>query len=629
VSKAPGDRIGRYIVDRRLGLGGMAEAWLAHQEGPAGFSKPVVVKVLQSTHAADPKMVELFLREARVGAGLNHTNLVQIFDLGEANGEYYIAMEYVDGLTLQQATRRCWALGTGIPIDIALRVIAGAALGLHHAHTRKGFDGDEAGIVHRDISPDNIMIARDGTVKVLDFGVSKLRGSEGTQTGELKGKIPFMSPEQLDGVDVDGRADLWALGVTLYWCCVGRRPFTAQSDVQVIRSILETEPAPPSTLNRVVTPEMEEVIMNLLEKDRGKRIATAAKLASRLQRLWPPSQGNPVARFIEKMSHFDDDPPELKAKTGSGSGVRGLPAAPPERDSTEIVARGPSAEADHGPGGTLELPRPAPVDPETTYADGDDDGPSTGNSGAQTVRLTRARRARRRLTAAAASVVVVAAAAAYLLAERRDPPGPAPALVREAAPSTSPAAAAVEDAPRDHPPPDEGSDPEADRADPAPEGAEIEPTAEESPTEDVPAARRPAELRSVVTVAPPHIRWTTLAGKPLGQGARALQVPEGDKHILAIDGRREARIVVPVAPRIAWEALAQCTLVVRVLPYATSVQLGAEDLGPTPLKAQSVVCGSSATYKVTIVKDKQREIRSVRVKPGAEAMLTVDLRGPK
>src|SRR5688572_32943126 len=119
----------------------MAEAYLAHQEGPAGFSKPVVVKVLHAQHAADEKMVDMFLREARVGARLNHTNVVQIFDLGEAEGEHYIAMEYVDGLTLLQAARRCWAMGQGLPVDIGVRVVAAAAQGLHHAHTLKATDG--------------------------------------------------------------------------------------------------------------------------------------------------------------------------------------------------------------------------------------------------------------------------------------------------------------------------------------------------------------------------------------------------------------------------------------------------------------------------------------------------------
>ena len=149
--KAPGDRIGRYIIDRRLGVGGMAEAYLAHAEGPSGFVKPVVVKVLLSQFAGDKDRVDLFLREARIGARLNHANIVQIFDLGAAPGDEHIAMEYVDGLTLQQATKRMWAMGAGIPMDIAVRVVAGAAAGLHYAHTLKAPDGSFWGVIHRDI----------------------------------------------------------------------------------------------------------------------------------------------------------------------------------------------------------------------------------------------------------------------------------------------------------------------------------------------------------------------------------------------------------------------------------------------------------------------------------------------
>jgi eukaryotic-like serine/threonine-protein kinase len=225
-----GDRIGRYTIDRLLGEGGMGAAFLAHHEAIAGFKKKVVVKVLQHDKASDPVNVELFLREARVGGRLNHTSIVQIFDIGEERGAHFMAMEYVDGVTLLQATRRCWVQGNGLPMHVALRVIAAAAEGLHYAHTFKHHNGTAAGVVHRDLSPDNLMISREGTVKVLDFGVARIGGSEATKSGDLKGKIPYMPPEQLKAdLDIDGRADLYRSASPSIGVCAAGVPSWATS----------------------------------------------------------------------------------------------------------------------------------------------------------------------------------------------------------------------------------------------------------------------------------------------------------------------------------------------------------------------------------------------------------------
>ena len=320
MDRAAGERIGRYIIDRRLGAGGMAEAYLTHQEGLAGFVKPVVVKVLHPWMSADPKSVELFMREARLGARLNHSNIVQIFDVGDDGGEPYIAMEYVDGLTLQRATKRCWGLNEGIPVDVALRIIAAAATGLHHAHTSTGADG--SGLVHRDMSPDNIMIAQDGTVKLLGFGVARAAGNDATIGGAIKGKVPFMAPEQLTAGALDARTDLWALGVTLYWCLSGRRPFTGEGEHGVMRAILESTPVALGRHNPLVSPELNALVMSLLERDKAKRLPTAKALAEGLSELVKPTRTSPVAEFITRMREFDDDPPEKRRTTGGFPAVR-------------------------------------------------------------------------------------------------------------------------------------------------------------------------------------------------------------------------------------------------------------------------------------------------------------------
>ncbi|HEY4223977.1 MAG TPA: serine/threonine-protein kinase, partial [Myxococcota bacterium] len=273
MAKAAGDRIGRYVIDRRLGAGGMAEAYLARQEGMAGFAKPVVIKVLHAWRAAEAKTVASFLREARVGARLSHKNIVQVLDVGEDRGEHYIVLEYVDGLTLLQLAKRCWSISEGLPVDVAVRVGVAAAAALEYAHA--------AGTVHRDISPDNIIIAKDGTVKLLDFGVAKVEGADATKGSEIKGKVPYMSPEQLVAGDVDARTDLWSLGVTLYWALAGKRPFVGEGELGTMRAILEDKPVPLRTRCPAASVKLEHLVHQLLQRDKDKRVQTAAELGKR------------------------------------------------------------------------------------------------------------------------------------------------------------------------------------------------------------------------------------------------------------------------------------------------------------------------------------------------------------
>lgn len=591
---AAGARIGRYVIDRRLAVGGMAEAYLAHQEGPAGFSKSVVVKLLHEQHANDPAMIELFLREARVGARLNHQNLVQIFDLGDVDGKYFIAMEYVDGLTLLQLTKRCWGLDQGIPMEIAVRIVAAAAHGLHYAHTLRAPDGSHAGVVHRDISPDNIMIARDGAVKVLDFGVAKLFGSESSRSGEIKGKVPFMSPEQLDpNKEVDARTDLWALGVTLYWCLVGFRPFSGATDIHIVRAILDLQPVPVREHNKAVPAELEAVVMNLLEKDAGARISSANKLAARLLRLVPPSQHNPVARFMERMSHFDDDPPEARPKVRTSvSGTGGLPASPLSGDSTDILARDATADA-------------VAVDaaPAQAAAASTEDVPSTVRLKAGRQAGATSGHARKALVAAGVTAIVVVAAVAMFTRSGGDDLPVIPERIEPApAPVTSPP----------EPPPQ----PLAEAVPPVEPIAALTGEAAIAPLKGAPRAPR-----TVVVSAPAHVRWLSSTGKVLGQGNNTLTVTEN--VVVAHDTKRDGRTLVPVAAKIDYAKLPMGSLLTRVLPFATNVKIGGESLGPTPVRTIALVAGS---YRVVIEKDGKAVTRTVKVKPGDQTLLTVDLR---
>jgi serine/threonine protein kinase len=673
----------------------MAEAYLAHQDGMAGFKKQIVIKVLHAHHAHEPATVELFLREARVGGRLNHANIIQIFDLGEDKGQPFIAMEFVEGLSLLQATKRCWAMGGGIPIDAAVRIVAAAADGLHHAHTLKNSDGSEGGIIHRDVSPDNIMIARDGNVKVLDFGVARIGGAEATRSGDIKGKIPFMPPEQVQGnIDVDARADLYALGVCLYWCLTARRPFAGGNDAGTMKAILEETPAPVRRFNPNVTPELEAVVMNLLEKDREKRPPSAAKLASRLKKVLPPTQENPVAKFIERLRMFDDDPPEkrpearatggwpavvLPAETTDASQVMPLVGTsspsgsdtPPEPDTRErgtdtLIEQSSSAfelvpqlashkgaprgisglfGADQLPPnakgatarGIADIPEVEDHESEgmrsTTvqsdappYAEPNDEATARNDvtldenaklpslddlSAASTVVLPgEAARVQRQRTmifvgaAGAGLLLALILAIAYASRDIAPPPNP---------PAPQPAPVVVQSTPPT--PVDEVRDLD-----------EIEALFESSGPAARPAPKTPEATREVFVVAPQSIRWLTVSGRVLGEGSRALQVPESDKVIVAHDRKRDGRTSVPVAKHIDYGALPRGTLRISVKPTATNVKLGTEPFGPTPIGPIDVVAG---TYKVTVENKGTVVVRQVKVRAGTETPLSVDVPAAK
>jgi serine/threonine-protein kinase len=216
---AVGERIGRYVIVRSLGQGGMAEVFLARAEGEAGFEKLVAVKVLQANFAANPAVVDLFLDEARVAAGLNHPNIVQTHDLGRAGDRYFIAMEYVDGPDLSQLLTMAREQGERVPVPIALGVLCRICDGLHAAHTAVGPDGKPLSLIHRDVKSANVFVSRTGSVKIGDFGIAKathtMRVSR-TEIGLVKGTPGYMAPEQRLGQEVDLRVDVYGVGAIAY-----------------------------------------------------------------------------------------------------------------------------------------------------------------------------------------------------------------------------------------------------------------------------------------------------------------------------------------------------------------------------------------------------------------------------
>lgn len=258
----PGDSFGRYEVLRTLGAGGMGEILLARQPGMAGVRRRVVIKKILSHLAKDPDFIDRFMDEARLAAGLNHGNIVQIYEAGEINGEYFMAMEYVDGLDLKELLVELRANDRRIPEPVALYILVEIAKALSYAHQKKDEDGRPLGIVHRDVSPANLLLSRDGQVKLTDFGVAKARSRLSMSLpGTLHGKVYYMSPEQVQGEDVDLRSDVFSLASVAYEVLSGHRPFDGDSDVAVIERVRRCEPIALSQAAPWVSASLSAVVM--------------------------------------------------------------------------------------------------------------------------------------------------------------------------------------------------------------------------------------------------------------------------------------------------------------------------------------------------------------------------------
>src|SRR5262245_54787728 len=276
-------RIGRYEVISHLATGGMAQIYLARQTGLGSFERHVVLKTILRERAQDQRFVTMFLDEAKLAATLNHQNVAQVYEVDQADGAYFMAMEYVHGentrAILETTIRRNWT----IPLELAVMIISGAAAGLHHAHERRGKNGQPLQIVHRDVSPANVMVGYDGSVKVLDFGIAKAE-EPATKTigGTIKGKYGYMSPEQCKGKPIDRRSDIFALGIVLYELTTLRRAFKGNDDFETMKRIVAGDLVLPSTLIPGYPRELEAIILTALANDPGARFQTAQELIEAL-----------------------------------------------------------------------------------------------------------------------------------------------------------------------------------------------------------------------------------------------------------------------------------------------------------------------------------------------------------
>lgn len=277
---------GRYTLQRLLARGGMGEVHLARLQGAAGWEKEVVVKRLLPHLMDDPEFVARFLDEARIAVTLSHGNIVPVFDMGEVEGSYFLAMEYVDGWDVRAVLRHVQRQGQTVPVGLALFIAAEVCRGLAYAHQRTDGAGAPLGIVHRDISPSNILLSRDGDVKVTDFGIALARSrAVQTLTGQLKGKLAYMSPEQARGQTVDQRSDLYALGLVLFEMISGQRVYDAGTDVEILARVGRGERLALVEVMPDIDPEVAAVVERALQTDASMRYPDADAMQVDLMRV--------------------------------------------------------------------------------------------------------------------------------------------------------------------------------------------------------------------------------------------------------------------------------------------------------------------------------------------------------
>jgi serine/threonine-protein kinase len=372
-SSASPYRFGKYTLLAKLAQGGMGEIFAALLNGEAGFEKLVVIKRILPHLAEDPRFVSMFLTEARVTASLTHPNICQVFELGQIDGEYYLAMEYLEGVSLSRLIRQ--NVGRGLDLRIAAGIVAQTLEGLQFAHCFRQPGRGMVGIIHRDMSPSNVFVTSAGHVKVLDFGVAKVSHHSITTATGLKGKYPYMSPEQIRGVEIDGRADLFSVGVLLFEAVTGRSLFNRGSDFETLFAVVEG-PRPAASQSRADVPYgLDDVIDRALRVAREERYASAREMSEALAREMAPLGGLATSRELADLVRRDcaDDLEDERDRIHHASSylksMAEVGQAPPEfmnRRPRAVVAVPASAETMLSPaqsGSTSGAPSGPPTMP--------------------------------------------------------------------------------------------------------------------------------------------------------------------------------------------------------------------------------------------------------------------------
>ncbi|WP_433936630.1 serine/threonine-protein kinase [Sorangium cellulosum] len=350
----------RYTLHGVIASGGMASVHFGRLVGAHGFARTVAIKRLHPQFARDPEFSSMLLDEARLAVRIRHPNVVTTLDSVQADGELFLVMEYIAGESLSSLLREASARGGRVPQPVVSAIVAGALAGLHAAHEATAEDGAPLQIVHRDVSPQNILVGEDGIARVLDFGIARAAvRSQVSRVGQLKGKLSYMAPEQLRGAPLTRRADIYAASVVLWEALTGRRLFTGECDAEIYGRILEGVVQPPSAFGDVPR-ELDEVVLRGLQRDPERRYATALEMAAALEEALPPASPRAVGAWVEATAG-----PLLEARAKSLAEIEtsqrsALPAPAPSSPAAAAPAlREIETSPARPPGHRARPPRPS------------------------------------------------------------------------------------------------------------------------------------------------------------------------------------------------------------------------------------------------------------------------------
>jgi serine/threonine protein kinase len=394
---------GKYLLLDRINIGGMAEVWRGKTFGAGGFERLVAIKRILPNIAEDEEFITMFIDEAKISVQLAHANIGQIYELGQISNSYFIAMEYIPGKDMRAIFDRCRKKGEPAPIPLVAYCVSKMCEGLDYAHRKKDQMGRDLNIVHRDISPQNILISYEGEVKVIDFGIAKAAGkATKTQAGILKGKFGYMSPEQIRGLPLDRRSDVFAIGVCLYEMLTGERLFIGESDFSVLEKVRKAEVAPPSTYNRKIPEQLEKIVLKALTKDVDERYQYASELGDDLQRFLITNDSlfgrKDLMQYMK--ATFAEDVEREKQRLADYAAIK-----PPEGMMSAIEAgfSGSSPMSAPAPTPAAAPPSQAPVTQEVEAPGGATAIMSPSVPGSDAIRRTPSLTALPKLTAAAAT----------------------------------------------------------------------------------------------------------------------------------------------------------------------------------------------------------------------------------
>ena len=366
-----GTRFGAYRLEKRLGAGGLAVVWRAVLDGPERFARTVALKRLSPELSRNPAFAQMLVTEARVSALLHHPAIAQVQDFGQVDGEYFIIMEFIEGHDLARVLKTCATTNTLPPLGVVTQIVAQLAAALAYVHELADTDGRPLEIVHRDVSPSNVMITDNGDIKLIDFGIARAAGhfrDDKTATGLLKGKIGYLSPEQAAGRPADRRSDIFALGVVMYEALVIRRLFRGVDALDTLRLVREADCAPPSTLRPEVPPELEAIVMRMLARDADDRYQSCHEIVHALRPLLHAYQGDTVSvrSFVQAfppsaLAAVDSDSDGTPPTAAIDSPPPSLPLMQLPRRRTGLWAGGIVAIAAAGIALWLGLGAPPPV----------------------------------------------------------------------------------------------------------------------------------------------------------------------------------------------------------------------------------------------------------------------------